>query len=158
MNAISASGLRGRFVFVSLLALLAGGAIYLFLRPGEFVFHHWLEAIGLEGLFSPNGSAGSPVRNRLPDWILYSLPNGLWAFAYTFLIIGIWQGSSSPVRYFWFATIPILVFGFELLQLAGVLRGTFSYMDLALSFLGLFTGVFTGIIMHKHQSHEKPLA
>jgi len=139
---ISASGSKRLYVGISILALLAGGGIYLFLRPGEFVFHHWLGAIGLEELFTPNGSSDNPIGNRLPNWILYSLPDGLWAFAYTFLIMGIWQGSPSPVRYFWFATIPVLVLGFEGLQGLEIIHGTFCFQDLVLDLSGIVIGIY----------------
>lgn len=131
---------------------MAGGCIYLFLRPGEFIFQHWLEAIGLGGWSNPNGSSGTILGIRIPDWILYSLPNGLWAFAYTLFIAGNWLGSPSRLRYFWFATVPVLVLGFEFLQGADVIRGTFSFMDLGLGIAGLITGTFIAILLKKHRS------
>lgn len=129
----------------------------MFLRPGEFVFHRWLSVVGLDKLFTLARQSGTSSDGFIPDWILYSLPNGFWAFAYYLLITGIWQGSSSPLRYFWFATIPILVLGFEFLQGAGIIRGIFSLMDLAFVILGMLLGALFELGTRKKCSYEKDL-
>lgn len=154
MNAQSANGFRGRYVFISLLALLAGGSIYLFLRPGEFVFHSWLSAVGLEGLFGSNESTANQASRYIPEWILYSLPNGLWAFAYASLITLLWAESRSPARYFWYATIPVLVLGFELSQLLGFIRGIFSFADLLAGAAGMISGISVSSIIIKKRYYE----
>jgi len=129
--------------------------IYLFFRPGEFIFHNWFSDIGLDRWFSfASPNTGSPAGSA-PEWILYSLPNGLWAFAYAVVITGIWWNSRSRLKYFWIATIPILVMGFELLQGAGILRGTFSFTDLVLGMTGLGLGMVIGYSFSKKKYHEK---
>ena len=110
-------------------------------RPSDFVFFRWIETTGLpvnwiararDHLFS-----GSPP---LPAWIIYSLPGGLWAFAYTVLILTIWKNNRSRVKYFWMATIPALVVGFESLQLTGIVPGTFCLQDMMLGIAGIGLG------------------
>ncbi len=91
---------------------------------------------------------------NIPGWFLYSLPNGLWAFAYALLISGVWAGSCSPLRYLWFATIPLLVIGFECLQGTGVLDGVFSLIDLGFGFTGLLFGILIGIRTIRIKQHE----
>jgi hypothetical protein len=81
----------------------------------------------------------------LPKWIVYSLPNGLWAFAYALLITGIWSDSKSCVKYFWMGSIPVLVLGFEILQYPGIIRGTFSMQDIALGIAGITVGIIVGM-------------
>ena len=142
-------------VFLSAVALLAGGGMYLFFRPGEFVFHDWFSAIGLDRWLTFAGPYTRSPAGSAPDWILYSLPSGLWAFAYALIITGIWWNSRSRLKYFWIATIPILVMGFELLQGAGILRGTFSFTDLALGMTGLGLGMVIGYSFSKKKYHEK---
>ena len=133
-----------------LLALAAGGLIYILLRPLEPVFFTWIRTLGLESwLIALRGQ--QDTAHALPDWLVYSLPNGLWAFAYTFLMIRLWRRSRSVVKYVWYLSIPLLVFGFELLQLSGTIRGTFSRVDLLFGALGILTGVITsGLVKKAH--------
>ncbi len=47
------------------------------------------------------------------------------------------------MKYFWFLSIPILVFGFEVFQLTGGQRGTFCWSDLVWGALGIALGLLT---------------
>jgi hypothetical protein len=91
----------------------------------------------------------------IPQWIIYSLPDGLWAFAYALLITGLWIGKGSGIKYFWMSTIPVLVIGMEMLQYIGMVKGTFSLVDLAFEISGLIIGIYTGIKITKSHHHEK---
>jgi len=55
----------------------------------------------------------------LPEGIVFSLPNGLWAFSYAMLIAGIWSGRKSWLRTFWMASILVLVLGVFILLALG---------------------------------------
>jgi hypothetical protein len=92
----------------------------------------------------------------IPNWFVYSLPDGLWAFAYALFITNIWSGSRSRLKIFWMSTIPVLVLGFEFLQYAGIVRGTFCLQDLALGIMGIIAGVFFGLNNLKLNHHENP--
>jgi len=136
-------------------ALLLGGVIYLLFHASEPVFFKWIHASG-------PGSWLEPVRHRslsliphLPGWIVFSLPAGLWAFAYALAITAIWAGSRSVQRYFWMASIPVLVIIAEVLQYAGIVHGTFCIQDLILGMAGLVLGIITGILITKPYKYEK---
>jgi hypothetical protein len=108
-----------------------GGLIYIYLRP----YH---------------------LENQLfPDWMVYSLPNGLWAFAYALIITRIWGRNKSWPRIIWLASIPALVLGFETLQFWGIVHGTFCLQDLALGLTGIILGIITVFIIPKPHPHEK---
>jgi hypothetical protein len=139
---------------IAVLSVLAGGSIYLFFRSGQLVFHGWLHAIGLD--LNSTLAVPSPFVSRyIPGWIIFSLPGGLWAFAYTLIITVIWNESHSRLKYFWMISIPLLVLGSELLQWAGILRGTFCISDLVLGLTGIILGLLTGLKMNKKNHHEK---
>jgi len=146
---------EGSFVMLSIFALLLGGIIYIFFRPSDHVFFNWIRAVGLENWL--NLARESAVLQGLlfPDWFVYSLPNGLWAFAYALLITLVWWGSRSWVRYLWMASIPVLVIGYEVLQYSGIITGTYCVQDLALGVSGLILGIYSGIKMFKSKNHEK---
>ncbi|MCF8358905.1 MAG: hypothetical protein K9H26_09115 [Prolixibacteraceae bacterium] len=117
----------------ALLALLTGTVIYCFFRP---------EKPSLLNIFNaPGWIKNQSINNPLSEWLIYSLPDGLWAFAYTVIIITIWKGHLTIIRYFWYATIPVLIFGFELLQLSGKLPGTFCLQDMVFSAAGIIAGI-----------------
>ena len=91
----------------------------------------------------------------IPEWFIFSLPNGLWAFAYALLITSIWSGSKSWLRHLWMASIPILVVGYEVLQYEGLIPGTFSLQDIVFGMAGLIVGIIIGTKIIKPDNHEK---
>ena len=138
-------------IILSVLALLSGGIIYILFRKTEPVFIHWIQAIAPESWFSTDRH----ISLHLPEWIVFSLPNGLWAFAYALLITGIWSGNKSRLKYLWISSIPVLVFGFELLQYFGLIRGSFSVLDLAFGAGGIITGCIVGRLGYRSKFHKK---
>jgi hypothetical protein len=151
---LSAKHYNRCYIYLSLLAILMGGVIYILFRGSEPVFFNWIRALGLEGWLNFARSKSLSSSLHLPAWIVFSLPNGLWAFAYAFLITGIWWGTKSWLKYFWMASIPLLVLGYEILQYAGIIPGTFCMQDIALGIVGLTTGILAGIFTTKPQNHE----
>lgn len=140
---ISNSFSRSSYILWSSIAVLAGGFIYIFFRSTEADFLNWFSSVGMENWLAVAREKSLSLTHVLPRWFVYSLPNGLWAFAYTLIILIIWKGSSSYVRYFWHLSIPVLVFGFELLQLTGNLPGTFCPYDLTWGAMGITVGSLT---------------
>jgi len=53
------------------------------------------------------------------------------------------------------ASIPVLVLGYEILQYAEIIPGTFSIQDIALGMIGLITGIKIGITIIKSDNYEK---
>jgi hypothetical protein len=160
MGSISSSALTIRHFkfysyFTTLLAVLSGGVIYILFRPVEPLFFNWIHDMGAGNILSGIRKFSLPMLNHIPGWLIFSLPNGLWAFAYTLIIGTIWLGSQSQLRYFWLATIPILVFGYELLQLINVLPGTFCLLDTAFGLTGIFAGMYLIFkLKNRRKQHE----
>lgn len=151
---LSAKHINRFYIYVSVLALSLGGIIYILFRTSEPVFFSWIRAFGLDNWlnFARHKTLSSGF--HLSAWIVFSLPNGLWAFAYAFLITGIWWGIRSWLKYFWMASIPLLVLGWEILQYAGIMPGTFCMQDIALGIAGLTIGILAGIFTIKPKNHE----
>lgn len=141
---------QSRLYLLSAAALLLGGCIYICLRPAEPVFFDWAHAAGLGGLIDRVRANNLSLDTLLPEWVVYSLPCAFWAFAYAAIITRIWTDSRHRIKYFWLATIPLLVLGFELLQYPGIIPGTFCTEDLIAGILGSGTGMIIGIT-HKKQ-------
>ena len=136
-------------------AIFLGGIIYILFRPSEVIFFYWFRTVGLDNWFNLARHKSLSLYQYLPEWIVFSFPNGLWAFAYALLITVIWSGSKSLSSYFWMVSIPVLVLGFEILQYAKVIPGTFCIQDITLGLAGLITGIQVGIKINKFKNHEK---
>jgi hypothetical protein len=78
----------------------------------------------------------------MPGWILYSLADGLWVYAYINLMLYIWDCRIDGASFFWFFIVPFLSIFSEILQSAGILSGTFDAMDL---FMYLFFTIISFI-------------
>lgn len=131
---------KSKYIFLCSFTIFLGGLIYILFRPTEPVFLNWFDAIGLENWLTELREKSLFFVPSLPKWFVFSLPNGLWAFAYTIIIISIWNGSRSFLKYFWFLTIPVLIFGFEILQFTGDFPGTFCLQDITSGILGIIVG------------------
>ena len=145
-------------VIFSALALLFGAIIYICLRINEPVFFDWADRLGLGSWLEQLRIAGQNMQYKPPSWVIYSLPNGLWAFAYALIISTIWSGERSWLRLFWMATIPVIVWGFELLQILRAIPGTFCLIDLAFGTIGLLLGFALGVKATKTNHHETTFA
>ena len=141
-------------IIFSVASLFAGGLIYTLFRPVEALFLNWSHPFGLSYLLRQIRYQTFHFSIHLPNWVVYSLPNGFWAFAYALLITSIWSGSISRLKYVWMTSIPFLVYGYEILQHFGMIPGTFCFLDLVLASAGLLAGILLGLMI-KPVSHEK---
>ena len=114
---------------LSVVLLLTGGLIYLLFRPTTLLLFRVAAWIGLTPVIE---GARETVTNRHPDeFLVYCLPNGLWAMAYILVTDSLLQVHSTGTRLLVGAVIPLLGAFSELLQSFGLLRGTFDWLDLA---------------------------
>lgn len=144
----------GIVIILSFITMAIGGAIYLLYRTSIPVFFHTINFAGFEKLVLELRQTTLSGSLFFPNWIVYSLPNGLWAFAYAIIIITIWWRNTSKQKYFWLVTIPVLVFGFEFLQLLGLRYGTFCWLDLLSGLIGILLALLVGIKLSKSKYHE----
>lgn len=129
--------------------LFSGILIYLLFRSESIIMFRWLFYLGIETPILFIRQYTLDLTSYVPDWIIYSLPNGLWAFSYSSIICFIWLKNSSLIKYLWLLTIPFMCFGYEALQYLEVITGTFCYQDLLLCFLGMSGGIFTAVIVRR---------
>lgn len=147
---MDSSGPRGSSVAITWLiasvALLLGGLIYLALRPTHPLFLDWLAPPDPEGWIGQVRSAATPLAALLPALFVYSLPQGLWAFAYALIITALWGDSIPHSRwgFFWIGSILLVASGFEILQFFGVIIGTACPQDLISGLIGSAAGGLWG--------------
>lgn len=126
--------MRRKLFFLSihvLLPLVAGGLVYICWRDPNLLMFKWFGALGLEPSIESLRIATSAAQTAVPHWLIYSLPDGLWVYALTALMVLLWRGTDTlPVKMFWLSMGLLLGAGSELGQLAGVLPGAFDPIDL----------------------------
>ena len=142
------------FLLLAATSLFFGGLIYILWRPHEPQFFALFSETGLDNWVNSVRQSSLSASAILPKWIVFSLPNGLWAFAYSLIITTIWSGSKSKIKYFWIISIPVLVLGFETLQLTKIIRGTFSIQDIVFGIGGIIIGIIVKNKLTKFKNHE----
>ena len=131
---------------IASLMLTVGGAIYLLFRPQTLVMFHLADTVGLATAIKDCRAA---TGFRLPEWMIYSLPNALWSAAYILIVDGLLRDDSLKQRLQTVALMPLLGIVSETLQAMGLVPGTFDWLDIgayALPYLLYIIMLSIGII------------
>ena len=99
---------------------------------------HWWESLHLMPGVITLREQTAPVGEWLPAWVLYSLPDGAWLYSYIAFIRAVWSGASRRWMMAWIGPGLLMGPGMELGQGAGLIDGTFDWLDLG--FYGLASG------------------
>ncbi len=134
-------------LLISVIAISMGGMIYVLFRTSEFRFFRWAGSPGVEHRLFEWRNSYLDGSLQLPDWMVYSLPEGLWAFAYGILIAALWARQRSRVKYLWLITVPLLPAIYELLQYLRFIPGTGCLTDLLLGLVGGGLGIFLALYL-----------
>jgi hypothetical protein len=128
-----------RKITLSLFPLLIGGFIYILFRSDVLLMFEWLEKLNIiDEIYSIRKNT-LPLKSKLPNWFLFSLPDGLWIFSYVSLILLVWDNKLNNSSIFWILIIPGLAVLSEILQFFDICSGTFDVMDLIFYISGLLT-------------------
>lgn len=129
------------------LPIFVGGAVYtLFGSPTLWVFD-WYAQLGLTDFVITVRGIFTDLRPLLPGWVLYSLPDGLWVYAYTSLMANIWKVSAkSNVKVAWVLSGVVLAFGTEFGQSLGLISGTFDVWDIYFYVTGFLLAALTSAL------------
>ena len=117
-----------RTIITVVMMLVLGGLLYLLFRPRTLLLFHVADAMGLSSVITRCRSAVEGI--TLPDWMIYCLPNALWAGAYVLLADSVLKGRSLRLRLLVTAVIPGLGILSEVMQAFRLLPGTFDGWDL----------------------------
>ena len=69
---------------------------------------------------------------EIPNWVKYSLPDALWLFSFTYIIINIWNYKINEHSFFWVFSATLIGIFSEIGQLIELIPGTFDKVDLIL--------------------------
>lgn len=114
-----------------ILPLLMGGFIYLIFRSEQLIMFKCLDYIGFTNHINNLREAINPIKYYMPNWILYSLPDGLWTYAFTSALIIFGDKNIA-----WLVLPFALSVGIEFLQYLGLFKGTYDPLDMLFCILG----------------------
>lgn len=121
----------------TMLPLLLSVTIYILFRSKVFMIITKTDFHSLYNLIKNFQLYCNPMKAFMPEWFLYSLPDGLWTYAFTsFFVIRLRNDAQSKVKTFALFFTPLLSIFFEIGQHFHITPGTFDYMDLAFDFGG----------------------
>ena len=147
--------MKNKFKLVAVhcfLPLFMGGALYILFRSTELRMFKWFSIFNLDNAIHSARANTFHVKAYLPSWSFYSLPDGLWTYSFSSALIIYWENESHKIK-LWLL-IPLVTGVFvEIFQGLKWFPGTFDYLDLVFSALGLF---FSKLILnHKLKQNEK---
>ena len=140
-----------KLIFLSIVSIVFGGIIYTGFRSSSIILFNWIEYIGLINLVENLRIFTLEYKDSLPLWFLYSLPDGLWMFSYSCIVLVIWR--MEVTKYSLLCILSLLMFSiiFEILQYYQYVNGTFDIIDIIFF---IFGGLFPLYINQKIK-HEK---
>lgn len=109
-------------------------ALVLFLTEGFLYLTFRTTELNMFRLYEHAGPWVDSLREwgrelSLPQWVRYSLPDGLWLLSYLLLVDAIWN-RFDKVSGVWYLIMPAVAFGSELAQMCWGFTGTYDVMDL----------------------------
>jgi hypothetical protein len=110
--------------------LLSGSLLYVLFRTSNLKMFNWFEKLNILDSIQYLRTYTANNANVLPDFILYSLPDGLWLFSYVSLMLYLWKNELNRQNLFWIFVMPVFSFLSELGQLTQLVPGTFDITDL----------------------------
>jgi hypothetical protein len=113
-----------------LFVFLLGGLIYVLFRTESIRFFDYLTYVELDKPLSIIRSITLPMNQFIPEWVIYSLPDGLWLFSFSLVINKIWTKEDKIQFWFWMLLFPSTAFIWEIGQASHFINGTFDWADL----------------------------
>jgi hypothetical protein len=127
--------MRWRYLLHVAAPVVLGAAIYVLFRSPRLRVFGWLRAVGLGEVVPAARAWARPAAEHLPQWLLYSAPDGLWVYGLTACLALVWRGAPGRARRAWLCAGLALGAGGELGQWIGVVPGVHDRADLLLCVL-----------------------
>lgn len=133
------------------LPILFGGFIYVISRTETILFFNWTKSAGIE-------SGIKTIReffknHQVSEWVKFNLPDLLWVFGFTSVMIIIWEGYKSRTKIFYISTPFFIGIASELIQFYKHEYGTFDINDIVCYMLGTIMSII--IITTINQSNNE---
>ena len=112
-------------VILSIILVSIGGCIYLMQRTTGLLMFRIIDFLGLTDVVATLRAYAM----QWPEFVVFSLPGGLWSASYVLLADAVFAGQSNLIRLSWGSLIPMIGVVSELLQAMGLCPGTADWQD-----------------------------
>lgn len=111
--------------------MFLGASIYLLFRKDTLLVFTWIDYIGASDIVFFIRDNVFFIHKYIPDFFLYSLPDGIWVYSGTVAFVIIWKNySNNSYGVFWIVLSFSCAVVAEILQLFGTVKGTFCSVDI----------------------------
>ncbi len=121
---------------ISVISLFIGALIYLLFRPDYLVMFSWVEFIGMADTLVELRGYFLPLSTNSNNWIIYSMPNGLWLLSFSFLMLLTWGNKLSIYALYWTLFLLVIALLSEVMQFFQIIYGVFDIADIVAYILG----------------------
>ena len=113
----------------------------------------WIRFLGFKESLDFLRNDFSILKSFIPNWVLFSLPDGLWVYSFSSAIIIIWNDNRKVLILL--LSIP-LIFGpaVELLQLLNLFKGTFDIKDLIITIVAFILSLNFNLKTNQYENQE----
>ena len=136
---------------IGLLLIVGGGMLYLLFRSRQVLLLYILDATPLSHSISQMRGMASAWQPS--EWVVYSLPGGLWSAAYIMVIHSLMHNLETRILWKWASVIPLLGAFSELGQALHLIPGTFDMADLVCYMLPFI--IYSFYLKLKIYRHER---
>ena len=123
---------------LSLFCMSLGGGIYILFRDDSLILFQWARHLGMFPLVQWSRTLVEGVEPS--NWMLYSLPDGLWLLSLMVFLSAVWNFEQSRRCAFYLALAPLMALAYEGGQALGCLSGTFDIWDVFAYLSATFIG------------------
>ena len=142
--------MKRQIIIGHLFTLLLGGLVYISFRQDTLKMFRWFDSINLSAVISELRLLTLPLSDHLPNWFLYSLPDGLWICSYLSVLLVVWDNVISKHNIHWLLLVPMIAIFSEIGQLFKIVPGTFDILDL-IFYLGGTAVSYTHLTLPKNR-------
>ena len=127
--------------------LMLGCTIYLLFRSKSLNIYQWCTSLGLSTAID---YARNCVRYwNIPDFIRFSLPDGLYCAAYILIMDAIWLKDDSLIKHTIISIGPLVTISIEIFQYFGLVKGTYDFWDLV-----FYSFPFIAYVLYKYYTFK----
>ena len=149
---------KNKFYLFPYFPIIFGIVIYIFFRSNSLMLFKWLNVLFPMSEIEPIREYTLLLTPYLPDWFLFSLPDGLWMFSFVCFIFSIWGNKLNFNTIFWITFVFLISISHEFGQLFNYFPGTFDIYDITFYLLGALIPIllFTNLSLYfKSKNYEK---
>jgi hypothetical protein len=117
-------------LFFHLSSICAGGLIYICFRSLDLMMFRWFDYLNFSDTIFQIRNISNRYKIEKSDWLIYSLPDGLWMFSFTTVILYIWKNTINRKNILWIIIMPITAFCTEICQKYHLINGTYDVNDI----------------------------